>query len=95
MYQKHEVEKHTHKSQSGSAYEGGVFFLGVIPAPEFPWRPPKCYFLTPIFHPNVASDGEILLDCLSDQWTPSPGLATRTLYSQSHSIPAFSIVNYS
>ncbi|KAF2182127.1 hypothetical protein K469DRAFT_752233 [Zopfia rhizophila CBS 207.26] len=53
---------------SGSVYEGGVFFMGILFPLHYPWSPPKCYFLTPIYHPNVSDNGEVLLDCLIGNW---------------------------
>lgn len=38
----------------GTAYEGGIFKCKLVIDNEFPQKPPKGYFLTKIFHPNVA-----------------------------------------
>ena len=37
---------------------------------EFPRKPPKGYFLTKIFHPNVAANGEICVNTLKKDWNP-------------------------
>ncbi|KAH0861534.1 hypothetical protein HID58_089795 [Brassica napus] len=41
---------------------------------DFPHSPPKGYFMTKIFHPNVASNGEICVNTLKKDWNPSLGL---------------------
>ncbi|KAJ6967776.1 ubiquitin-conjugating enzyme E2 22-like [Populus alba x Populus x berolinensis] len=41
---------------------------------DFPHSPPKGYFLTRIFHPNIASNGEICVNTLKKDWNPSLGL---------------------
>jgi len=39
---------------------------------DFPAKPPKGYFLTKIFHPNVASpSGEICVNTLKRDWNPN------------------------
>ena len=55
----------------GTPYEAGVFFLDIRFPKDYPFRPPKVRFLTPIYHCNVRSDGSICLDILSDQWSPA------------------------
>ena len=35
---------------------------------EFPNKPPKGYFLTKIFHPNVSEKGEICVNVLKKDW---------------------------
>lgn len=45
-----------------------------IPA-EYPNKPPKIIFVTPIVHANIAlQTGEICLDLLKDAWTPAYGI---------------------
>jgi len=41
---------------------------------NFPTEPPKGYFLTKIFHPNVASNGEICVNTLKKDWKASLGI---------------------
>ena len=55
----------------GSPYEGGTFFLKIDFPSDYPFKPPKIVFQTKIYHPNINSKGEICLDILKDQWSPS------------------------
>ena len=41
---------------------------------EFPNTPPKGFFITQIFHPNVASNGEICVNTLNKDWKPELGI---------------------
>ena len=52
-------------------YEGGIFKLEMFLTKEYPMKPPKCRFLTKIYHPNVDKLGRICLDVLKDKWTPA------------------------
>jgi len=42
----------------------------VIPG-EFPKIPPKGYFITKLFHPNISEKGEICVNMLKKDWDPS------------------------
>lgn len=52
-------------------YQGGIFNLAITFPPDFPFRPPRIRFKTPIFHPNIHQSGEICLDILKDRWSPA------------------------
>lgn len=41
---------------------------------DFPQTPPKAFFLTKIFHPNVAKNGEICVNTLKKDWKPDLGI---------------------
>ncbi|CAM6036170.1 unnamed protein product [Sphagnum compactum] len=58
----------------GTPYEGGVFRMKLILSHDFPQTPPKGYFVTRIFHPNIAKNGEICVNTLKKDWKPTLGL---------------------
>ena len=45
----------------------------MLPA-DYPQAPPKGYFLTRIFHPNISKAGEICVNTLKKDWQPSFGV---------------------
>ncbi|PWA57790.1 Ubiquitin-conjugating enzyme, active site-containing protein [Artemisia annua] len=59
---------------AGTPYENGVFRMKLILSRDFPHSPPKGYFLTKIFHPNIATTGDICVNTLKRDWNPSLGL---------------------
>ncbi|XP_022866493.1 ubiquitin-conjugating enzyme E2 22-like [Olea europaea var. sylvestris] len=59
---------------AGTPYENGVFRMKLTLSHDFPQSPPKGYFLTKIFHPNIATNGEICVNALKKDWNPSLGL---------------------
>lgn len=59
---------------SGTPYAGGMFKVKLVLGKDFPQVPPKAYFLTKIFHPNVANNGEICVNTLKKDWKPDLGI---------------------
>lgn len=59
---------------AGTPYENGVFRMKLILSHDFPHTPPKGYFLTKIYHPNISTSGEICVNALKKDWNPTLGL---------------------
>jgi len=58
----------------GTPYAGGYFRVKFKFTEEFPAAPPKCWFATKIFHPNVSSSGEICVNTLKRDWKSTYGI---------------------
>ncbi|OQR71972.1 ubiquitin-conjugating enzyme E2 S-like [Tropilaelaps mercedesae] len=59
----------------GTPFAGGQFKIRLVLAKDHPVSPPRGYFLTRIFHPNVAPDsGQICVNTLKKDWAPNIGL---------------------
>lgn len=59
---------------AGTPYAGGHFRMKLVLGKNFPNEPPKAYFLTKIFHPNVAKNGEICVNTLKKDWKAELGI---------------------
>ena len=52
-------------------YEGGIFHIESDFSDHYPFKPPKCKFLTKIFHLNVQKEtGMICKTIYEDDWKP-------------------------
>ena len=59
------------KGPISTPYEGGVFRVRLQLSSDFPQTPPKGYFITKIFHPNVNDETrEICVNTLKKDWDP-------------------------
>ena len=56
-------------------YEGGAWRIKLVLGQDFPNSPPKGFFLTRIFHPNIAKNGDICVNTLKRDWKPSMGIS--------------------
>ena len=55
----------------GTPYEGKCFLLKLVFSSDFPSAPPRGFFLTKIYHPNVdMTTGAICVNTLKKDWTP-------------------------
>lgn len=59
----------------GTPYEDGQFRMKIVLGENFPSNPPKGFFITKIFHPNVAKNGAICVNTLKKDWKPEMGIA--------------------
>ena len=59
---------------AGTPYANGHFRVKLVLGKEFPSAPPKGFFLTKIFHPNVSPQGEICVNTLKKDWKPDLGI---------------------
>ncbi|KAL9643264.1 hypothetical protein ABK040_014720 [Willaertia magna] len=58
----------------GTPFQGGKFTIKLVFCEEFPNKPPKGYFVTKIFHPNVSREGDICVNTLKRDWKSTLGL---------------------
>jgi len=58
----------------GTPYAEGIFKMKLVLGKDYPSAPPKGFFLTKIFHPNVSSTGEICVNVLKKDWKADLGI---------------------
>jgi ubiquitin-conjugating enzyme E2 C len=73
----------TIEGPSATVYEGVTFALSISFPLEYPYTAPTVKFVTPCFHPNVDTAGNICLDILSEQWSAAYTTSTVLLSIQS------------
>ena len=67
----------------GTAYEELTYQLSIEFSSSYPLTSPTVKFVTPIFHPNVDSHGNICLDILKEEWSACYNVSTILLSIQS------------
>lgn len=64
----------TTEGPEGTPDAGGQLGMKLLLGKDFPASPPKMYFLTKIFHPDVGTSGEIGANVLEWDWTAELGM---------------------
>ena len=60
------------KGPNGTPYDGAIFKFDIEFPSDYPLKPPKLRFITPVWHPNFDEDsGSICLDILKSEWSPA------------------------
>jgi ubiquitin-protein ligase len=55
-----------------TSYENGYFLFKLCFNENFPFSPPKFYFISNIFHPNISENGYVSVDIFEEnEWTPA------------------------
>lgn len=55
----------------GTPYQGGTYAVRLKIPQDYPFHPPKAFFETRIFHPNIDFvNGSVCLNILKDAWSP-------------------------
>ena len=54
-----------------SLYRGTHLELIIYIPETYPYAPPKIAFITPLYHPNIDSSGNICISTLSKDWSPA------------------------
>ena len=62
------------KGPEDTPFAGGTFQVTLVLGDSYPAEPPRGYFKTKVFHPNVSDKGEICVNTLKRDWDPSHGL---------------------
>ena len=60
----------------GTVYEGLEYKLSIEFSDNYPISAPTVKFITPCFHPNVDTAGNICLDILKENWSPVYNVGT-------------------
>jgi ubiquitin-conjugating enzyme E2 D/E len=61
----------TIKGPQDTPYQEGIFHIRISVPESYPLKPPKFWYLTKVYHPNVDTKGAICLDLLNSNYSPA------------------------
>lgn len=59
------------RPSDSSLYRDTEFELIIYIPTNYPYAPPKIAFITPVYHPNINSSGNICISTLGKDWSPA------------------------
>ena len=59
------------EAEGACPYANGTWLLTIDIPQDYPFKPPRLRFVTPIYHCNISVDGVICLSLLQDAWSPA------------------------
>mmetsp|Transcript_10476 Transcript_10476/g.21303 ORF Transcript_10476/g.21303 Transcript_10476/m.21303 type:complete len:203 (-) Transcript_10476:287-895(-) len=62
------------RGPESTPFESGAFRVKLVLPSDYPNTPPKGFFLTRIFHPNISKAGEICVNTLKKDWKSDLGI---------------------
>jgi len=62
------------KGPDATPFESGTFRVKLVLPSDYPSAPPKGFFLTRIFHPNISKTGDICVNTLKKDWQSDLGI---------------------
>ena len=61
-------------TKEDSFWKGGKFKFTVTVDNDYPHKPPKVHCDTPVYHPNIDTEGNVCLNILRGDWQPVLGV---------------------
>eukprot|EP00806_Schmidingerella_arcuata_P004239 Macronucleus_4849.p1 GENE.Macronucleus_4849~~Macronucleus_4849.p1 ORF type:complete len:183 (+),score=50.91 Macronucleus_4849:1-549(+) len=58
------------KNERESIWHGGKYNFSITHPPEYPHKPPIAHCNTPVYHPNIDTQGAVCLNILRADWKP-------------------------
>ena len=72
-----------------SPYQGGIFKFEMKFPKEYPNKPPKLQFITPLFHPNIYTNGKV---CIVFTGVTTTTCVKKTVLSTRNQFPGVKVV---
>ena len=64
------IELEINMTKEDGYWRGGIYKFTVDVPDSYPHHAPKVHLITPIYHPNIDTEGNVCLNILRKDWTP-------------------------